>query len=163
MRVPADWLIEFTGPMRAGCSSARSETITVRPTWLVKHRGRGDGFDTVTVSFARASLTELATDEGFARVASAWFFGSDSARLAHGERWQSIEGHAIKRIDFPHAARGEPSYAFDIVFVAVARFELENGCALVLRVREVGHVNDDESVAGLWPGVEVLRGRSKLR
>lgn len=154
IQLPADWRVEFSGPVHAGCSSA-SRDIVVRPSWVAA--SRADGMDTIAVSFVRASFDELAHENGFSRVGATWFDGSDSAHYTTGDHWQAVEGQDVERVDHPDATPGEPSFDFDMVFRAIARFDRGRECALMLVVREVGHVSEDESVADLWPRARVLR------
>ena len=158
MQLPEDWRVVFVGPVHPDCSSASRE-IVVRPPWLA--RQRHEELDTIAVWFTHDPFDDVARSLGFAVQDSTWFYGSDSAQVDRGARWQSVEGQSVERVDHPAAAPGEPSFDFDMVFAAVARFDRGTGCALVFSVREVGHVSEDQSVGNVWPRVHLLTPRAR--
>lgn len=153
IQLPEDWRVVLVGPVHPGCSSASRE-IVVRPPWLA--RRRHEELDTIAVWFTRDPFEDVARSVGFAVQDSTWFYGPDSAHVDNGAGWQAVEGQSVERVDHPDAAPGEPSFDFDMIFAAVARFDRATGCALVFSMREVSHVSEDESVGNLWPRVRML-------
>jgi len=141
--VPPDLYVVFAGPARAVCDSAAvaADWLIVEPSGFARDLAAPD---TVQVSFTRVPFVALAHASGFivddstGEWRAAGSEHSGDAILRSGAGWQTLEGSAQTRIDFPNADEHESPFVFEDVTLSLARFESTDGCALTLSLRQVG-------------------------